>query len=59
MFSDDFMDNEDNAKIFDVIFQWMTLGNDLNSNYSCISLDNAVQFNVIDAEDPDVFIILF
>ena len=40
MFSDQYLDKEENAKIMDVIFQWLTTDN--------------VVLNAIDAEDPEV-----
>jgi intraflagellar transport protein 52 len=40
MFADEYLDKEENAKLFDVLFQWLTTDN--------------VQLNAIDAEDPDV-----
>ncbi|KAL9981305.1 hypothetical protein ACROYT_G009992 [Oculina patagonica] len=40
MFSDQYLDKEENAKVQDVIFQWLTT--------------NDIQLNNIDAEDPEV-----
>ena len=40
MFSDQYLDKEENAKIMDVLFQWLTTEN--------------VVLNAIDAEDPEV-----
>ena len=43
MFSDQYLDKEENSKIMDVIFQWLTT--------------DEVVLNAIDAEDPEVCII--
>eukprot|EP01135_Chromosphaera_perkinsii_P004724 Nk52_evm35s294 gene=Nk52_evmTU35s294 len=40
MFSDQYLDKEENSKIFDVLLQWLTT--------------SKIQLNQIDAEDPDV-----
>ncbi|CAH3162276.1 unnamed protein product [Porites evermanni] len=40
MFSDQYLDKEENAKVQDVVFQWLTT--------------NDIQLNNIDAEDPEV-----
>ena len=40
MFSDQYLDKEENAKIMDVVFQWLTT--------------DKVVLNAIDAEDPEV-----
>uniref|UniRef100_A0A8D1JLB7 IFT52 GIFT domain-containing protein n=1 Tax=Sus scrofa TaxID=9823 RepID=A0A8D1JLB7_PIG len=40
MFSDQYLDKEENSKIMDVVFQWLTAGD--------------IQLNQIDAEDPEV-----
>ncbi|XP_049725121.1 intraflagellar transport protein 52 homolog isoform X3 [Elephas maximus indicus] len=41
MFSDQYLDKEENSKIMDVVFQWLTTGD--------------IHLNQIDAEDPEVF----
>ncbi|XP_013846162.1 intraflagellar transport protein 52 homolog isoform X2 [Sus scrofa] len=40
MFSDQYLDKEENSKIMDVVFQWLTAGD--------------IQLNQIDAEDPEI-----
>ncbi|XP_078506626.1 intraflagellar transport protein 52 homolog isoform X1 [Lissotriton helveticus] len=40
MFSDQYLDKEENAKIMDVVFQWLTT--------------NDISLNQIDAEDPEI-----
>ncbi|XP_069740257.1 intraflagellar transport protein 52 homolog isoform X4 [Narcine bancroftii] len=40
MFSDQYLDKEENGKIMDVVFQWLTT--------------NEIQLNQIDAEDPEI-----
>lgn len=40
MFSDQYLDKEENSKIMDVVFQWLTTGD--------------IQLNQIDAEDPEI-----
>ncbi|XP_073930911.1 intraflagellar transport protein 52 homolog isoform X1 [Castor canadensis] len=41
MFSDQYLDKEENSKIMDVVFQWLTTGD--------------IHLNQIDAEDPEIF----